>query len=119
MRLAAFVAGLGAVVALAACGNSYGPGGSGCSSTTTKVCAVDNVFEPTKLTITAGTTVTWQNGGSATHSVTSDTGEPFNTDLASGQSTTHRFDTPGTYGYHCRFHGTASSGMHATITVNP
>ena len=118
MRLARFV-GVGAVVALAACGNSYGNGGSGCTSTTTKVCAVDNVFSPTGLTITAGTIVTWQNGGATTHSVTSDTSEPFNFDIGPGSSNTHTFNTPGTYAYHCRFHGAPGSGMHGTITVNP
>ena len=118
MRLATFVA-LGAAVTLAACGNSYGTGGSGCTPTTTKVCAVDKQFIPANLTIMVGTTVTWENGGGLTHSVTSDTGEPFNTDLSPGEMTTHPFNNTGTFGYHCRFHGTASSGMHGTITVNP
>jgi plastocyanin len=110
---------LALAAAATACGNnSYGSGGSGCTSSTTKVCALDNVFSPTTLTVTAGTTVTWQNGGGNTHSVTSDTSEPFNTDIGSNATTSHQFNTPGTYTYHCRFHGTPTTGMHATIMVN-
>lgn len=116
--------GAGALVILvtagAACSNSTygGGGGGGCTATASKVCALDNVFNPTNLTITAGTTVTWQNGGGNTHSVTSDTSEPFNADIGSAQSTSHQFSTPGTYAYHCRFHGSPGAGMHGTITVN-
>ena len=119
MRLTALV-GVGVAAAtaatLAACGNSYGPGGGGgCTSTTMKVCVVDNAFSPTTLTVAKGTTVTWQNGGGVQHTVTSDTSEPFNTTLNPGQTTTHQFNTAGSFAYHCQIH----AGMTGSITVNP
>lgn len=121
MRGAPFVTLALAAIAVSCGNNSYGTGGGGgggCTSTTTKVCALDNLFTPVNLTVTAGTTVTWQNGGGNTHSVTSDTSEPFNTDIGSGATTSHLFSTKGTFGYHCRFHGTSTTGMMGTITVN-
>src|SRR3989442_13501823 len=81
MRLATFVA-LGAAVTLAACGNSYGTGGSGCTPTTTQVCAVDKQFIPANLTIMVGTTVTWENGGGVAQLGSRDTGGAFENQLS-------------------------------------
>ncbi len=80
MRLSVMTLTLGAagVVLLAACGGStspYGGGGGGCTSTATKICTVGGgQFSPTSLSVTAGTTVTWQNGDGVAHTVTSATG---------------------------------------------
>ncbi|PYO39094.1 MAG: hypothetical protein DMD29_10440 [Gemmatimonadetes bacterium] len=120
MRLATFV-GIAAVVALAACKNSYGTGGGGgCSPTATKVCALDNVFNPLTLTVTHGTTVTWQNGGGNTHTVTNDPGsaDTYDMTVSAGGTVTHTFSNAGTYTYHCTFHGAPGTLMHGTITVN-
>src|SRR5207245_9264699 len=66
------------LVVLASCGSSTSPygggGGGGCTPTATQVCMVGLSFSPTSLTVSAGTTVTWNNGSSTTHSVTSATG---------------------------------------------
>ena len=107
-----------ALMVTAGCSSTTYGGGNGCTSTATKVCAVDNAFSPLTLTVAAGTTVSWENGGGTTHSVTSDTAESFNTDLPPGQTTSHKFNPAGTYTFHCRFHGAPGAGMHGTITVN-
>ena len=115
------------VLLLAACGGSTSPyggggGGGGCTPTTTKVCTVGGIqFSPATLTVTAGTTVTWQNGDAVTHTVTSATGsgDTYDMSLAAG-TVSHQFMTAGTYNYYCKIHGvngTPPTGMHGTITV--
>jgi plastocyanin len=81
-----------------------------------------NRFNPVNLTVTAGTTVTWQwTDGAAGHNVVPDVGTiPAGSgDLASApHSYQFTFDTPGTYHYHCAAHGTAGGGgMSGTVTV--
>jgi len=110
------------LVTLAACGTSdpYGSG-SGCTPTAIQVCSVGGVaFSPVTRTVASGTTITWINGDGVTHSVTNDpgSGETFNLSLGSGGTVTHQFNKPGTYNYHCSFHGSPGAGMHGTITVN-
>ena len=121
MRVAAFVAGLGAVAALAACGNSYGPGGGACSPNASQVCMISSTFSPVTRTVTAGTTVQWINGDGITHTVTSDptSSETFNTSVGGGGTFSHQFSTAGTFNYHCTIHGGVGTGMHGTITVTP
>jgi plastocyanin len=64
-------------------------------------------FEPSTLTVKAGTTVTWVNNDGASHTIVSDTGSPvsFSSDpFATGASYTFTFTQPGTYPYHCSIH---------------
>jgi plastocyanin len=70
-------------------------------------------FNPASLTIEAGTTVTWTNQDSATHTATADDGSWDTGNLAQGASGSITFDTPGTYTYHCAIH----PNMTASITV--
>lgn len=74
-------------------------------------------FQPSSLTITAGTTVVWMDNSDAPHTVTSDPNAPsaFNTtsNVTTGKTFALVFNTPGTYDYHCNIH----PGMKATITV--
>ena len=125
--------GAAGVLLLAACGGSTSPygggggggGGGGCTPTATKVCMAAATFNPTNLTITAGTPVTWQNGTAITHTVTSSASstEAFSSgSVAGGGTFNHTFPTAGTYNYFCTIHGadgTPPIGMHGTITVQP
>lgn len=117
-----------ALVTVVACGDSnspYGGGGGGCTPTATQVCMAGTTFNPTTLTVSAGTQVTWKNGSTAIHTVNSATGSP--TTYSSGDVTTngtfsHTFSAAGTYPYYCLHHGadgTPPTGMHGTITVTP
>ncbi len=75
-------------------------------------------FGPETLTIKTGTTVTWRNNEDAPHTVTADDGSFGSSTLGQGDSFSFTFDTPGTYDYHCQFHGGAGhSGMSGTIVV--
>lgn len=67
----------------------------------------DFKFSPQSVTIRVGDTVTWTNMGSATHTTTSDSGDPasWNSgDLAPGKSFSFTFTKAGTYTYHCAIH---------------
>ena len=91
--------------------------------TATQVCMVGLSFSPTSLTVSVGTTVTWNNGSSTTHSVTSATGSTDvydSPDIGVGSTFQHTYNTAGTYHYYCRFHGingNPPTGMSGTITV--
>jgi plastocyanin len=89
-----------------------------------------NRFQPSSLSIPRGATVSWQNAGQTTHTVTADPAKAINKadtalptgaetwdsgSVAGGQSFSRTFDVPGMYGYFCLPH--ESIGMVATVTV--
>lgn len=61
----------------------------------------------------AGATVVWINQDPVPHTVTADDGSFDSGTLATVASTSHTFNKPGTYAYHCTFH----PSMHGTIVV--
>lgn len=78
------------------------------------VAVGNDFFQPTSITVTAGTTVTWTwNAGAASHSVQS-LGSPsfMSSSIMAGGGSTYsvKFNTPGTYQYDCAVHGVAMSG---------
>lgn len=70
-------------------------------------------FGPADITVPVGTTVTWTNNDGPPHTVTADDGSFESENLATGDTFSFTFDTPGTYTYHCAIH----PSMTATITV--
>ena len=70
-------------------------------------------FTPATLQVTPGTTVTWVNNDSASHTVTADDQSFDAGTLAPGRNFTRVFDKAGTFAYHCNFH----PSMKATVTV--
>ena len=85
-----------------------------------EVSVGEDRYNPTDVRITAGDTVVWTYGGSNSHSVTADDGS-FDSSPTCGQllgpcmgsSFSHEFNSPGTFGYHCRIVQT----MVGTVTV--
>ncbi len=72
-------------------------------------------FNPDNYTVKAGTTVTWFNDDSTSHTVTSTTGA-FNSDnIASGATYSHTFSQAGTYSYYCAIHPNMK-GMVVVVT---
>ncbi len=87
-------------------------------SSSEAVSIKDFKFNPSALTVAAGTTVVWKNEDSAPHTVTAADGSWTSDTLNNGDSFQQTFDTPGTFTYYCKFHGNADgTGMAATITV--
>ena len=76
-------------------------------------------YDPTELTIPAGTEVTFLNADGFTHTVTEGTdGQPVDDpivdeDIDQNGSVSVTFDEPGTYNITCKIH----SSMNMTITV--
>lgn len=94
-------------------------GGTAFAQAPPTIRAVDSpaqAFQPDAVTVPSGTTVRWEfDQAQATHSVTS-TSANWNVDEtrnAGGTAVTHRFTAPGTYTFHCKFHG----AMTGTVTV--
>lgn len=85
--------------------------GSSSSSAGTAVSIANFAFNPADVTIKVGDTVTWTNNDSVAHTVT---GTGFDSgSLAQGKTYSHKFDTAGTFDYHCSVH----PSMTAKITV--
>jgi plastocyanin len=66
---------------------------------------IDNfTFSPGRLTVKAGTTVTWVNQDDIPHTVTSDTKAFKSKALDTDDKFTFTFATPGIYEYFCSLH---------------
>ena len=111
-----------AVVALGTAGcfseRVAGPGGPSaqelCNGTQPNVVRIRNyAFGPAELRVPRGTTVTWANCDNDTHTSTSDNGVWDSGAMTPITKYERRFDTPGTFPYHCNPH----PGMQARIVV--
>ncbi len=70
-------------------------------------------FAPSTIDALPGDAISWANTSDKTHTVTSDTGQFDSGYLASGQTFSYTFVTPGVYAYHCTLH----SGMVGEVDV--
>jgi hypothetical protein len=68
------------------------------------------LFNPSQITVTAGTTVKFINKDNANHSVTNVNGIFNSGKIKSGDSFSYTFSTPGSYGFSCQYHSTGSGG---------
>ncbi|MBI5009691.1 MAG: cupredoxin domain-containing protein [Bacteroidia bacterium] len=73
-----------------------------------------SAFNPDKITVTAGTTITWTNKDGSVHTVTSDTGLFDSGNISANGTFSHKFSTAGTFLYHCAVHTT----MTGSVVVN-
>ena len=106
-----------AVAALAGCGaGSDDPGEAGGTPEPDTVVLRDIAFKPKKLTVEAGTTVTWrfEDSGIA-HDVKAED-DSFASEVMDSGTFEHTFEEPGTYAYLCSLHPTQMKG---TIEVTP
>lgn len=122
-----------APLAIAACGSSSGSTASPTSdakpAATAPAPAKDTVnikliaYRPSKMTVTAGATVTWNQMDAGTHTITSGTvaqapggvtqqpdGMFASGEIATGKKYTHTFAKPGTYKYFCEIHPATMTG---------
>ena len=77
---------------------------------------IDNfTFAPERVTVKAGTTVTWTNRDDIPHTVTSSTRLFKSKALDTDDKFSFTFTTPGTHEYFCSLH----PHMKATIVVEP
>ena len=76
---------------------------------------VDDRFMSARLTVAAGTPITWVHSGNNLHTTSSLDGLWDSGTLERDQQFSFIFDQPGTYQYICRQH--LLQGMRGTITV--
>ena len=113
---------LGAVLTavLAACGSSNSSssksGGAATPSTAagapakpaatgaSKVTIASFKYAPTPITVSKGTTVTFENKDNASHTATADNGSFDSSTITQGSSKKLTFSKAGTFPYHCAFH---------------
>lgn len=94
-------------------GRGGGPETTGSATGEGAVRIVDFSFQPTTLTVTPGTVVTWTNEDSAPHTAT---GDNFDTGMLNrGDANTVTFDTPGSHVYICTYH----PSMKGSVVVIP
>ena len=74
------------------------------SSDAAKIVVKDFTFNPTPLTVKAGSTVIWTNMDDEPHTVVSDTGVFKSGGMDTNESFSHKFDKPGTYHFTCSIH---------------
>ena len=75
-----------------------------------KITITNSAYSPASLTIASGSTVTWTNSDSTSHTVTTEDGSINSGDIAPGSSYSKTFMTAGTYNYHDA-HNTAVMGV--------
>jgi len=68
------------------------------------VSIVNYAYSPDTVTIDAGETVTWTNFDAEDHTATDNSGLYDSGHIATSQSFSFTFTTPGTYPYHCTVH---------------
>jgi plastocyanin len=72
----------------------------------------DDFFRPSSVTVAAGDTVTWTNGGDD-HTVTADDNSFDSGNMVGGDTYRRTFDTAGSYSYVCAYH----DDMRGTVVV--
>jgi plastocyanin len=82
----------------------------------TVAASPSNVFSPSSVTIDVNEKVTWNNEGGI-HNVVFDDGSFTSPAQPDGTSwtTSRTFTAPGTFRYHCGFHGSAMTGRVAVV----
>ena len=68
------------------------------------VHALDFRFDPMRVQVPVGTTVSWENQGATIHTVTAQNGQFDSRDIAAGQSFAFQFNAAGSYVYLCTPH---------------
>jgi quinohemoprotein ethanol dehydrogenase len=62
------------------------------------------VFQPMRIKVKAGTTITWTNDGKEPHDASAQDGSWSTGEVAPGKTATVKFDRPGKYTYICKDH---------------
>ena len=101
------------LASLAATFATFTPHRALAAETTVKIS--NFTFSPQKLTVPAGTTVTWVNDDDIPHVVAEKNGSFRSEALDTGDKYSHVFSTPGTVDYYCAIH----PHMTAEIVVTP
>src|ERR1043166_9800589 len=78
------------------------------TAVTKSVSITATAFTPANVTIKTGDTVKWTNKDTKTHQVVSNNGSFLSPIISPNHTSSHKFNTPGTYRYH--------DGLHPALT---
>jgi plastocyanin len=70
-----------------------------------------SAFDPSTITVSAGTTITWTNKDGMTHTVTSNTGLFDSGSISNNGTYSHTFNAAGTFPYKCTIHTTMTASV--------
>ena len=76
-------------------------------------------FNPSSVTVSVNTSITWINKDAVNHTVTSDTGLFDSGTLATNGTYSYNFTTAGTYSYHCKVHPSMTATIIVTEAMTP
>lgn len=108
-RAAALLAAISLLIVGGGCGGDAGTTGSASDT----IAIADFAYSPDNLTVDSGTTVSFPNEDSTSHTATADD-DTFDTGtIEGGESGSLTLEQPGTYRYYCLFH----PFMKGTVTV--
>jgi len=93
--------------------NGSSSGGSGSGGSSADVITIKDFKYATPTSVAPGAKITVKNEDSAAHTVTADSGNAFDDQANSGNSTFTAPSEPGSYPFHCTFH----PEMHGTLVV--
>jgi len=93
-------------------GNTTGTGAKG-GPGVNEVWIQGMAYNPSTITVTAGTTITWTNKDAVGHTVTSSQALFDSGLIGTNMTWSHLFDTAGTFTYYCTVH----PSMTATVVV--
>lgn len=91
----------------------YDNGGGSNPPPANQVYMQSRMFNPSAITVSKGTMVTWTNKENVTHTVTSKTNLFDSGDVMGGKTFSYTFSDAGTFSYYCKYH----SGMNGTVIV--
>jgi plastocyanin len=89
---------------------------AGAGAATHNVSVGNFFFSPNDITVAPGDTVIWTFG--STHTVTSTSGESYDSGIQSSGTFSHTFSTVGNHGYVCGLHG-AMTGVVRVVAPSP
>jgi plastocyanin len=110
-----FLIGAGFLFAILSLSNSCTKSTMATSKPGTNEVWIQNMaFDPSTITVPAGTAITWTNKDAVAHTVTSSTGIFDSGSINTNGTYIHVFSTAGSFQYICTIHPT----MTATVIVN-
>jgi amicyanin len=92
---------------------------TGPAQSSVSVDIVNFAFSPATVTVAVGTTITWTNKDDAPHTVTSNSGAFNSGTLQRNKSFQFKFDTAGTFDYHCAIHPFMTAKVVVTAAQQP
>ena len=102
------------LLAVTACGSSGGSAsGSTASGSGSAVITIKDFKYTVPASVSPGEKITVNNVDSIAHTVTADSGNAFDDQAPTGNSSFTAPSTPGSYPFHCTFH----PEMHGTLVV--